>query len=73
MCTGYICEKKCVLQCVYREQLFIDQYLPLSVFVNMPTDYGDQAVIQFTPYREILALLEEVLCIELQGMLEQCT
>ena len=50
--------------------LLIRISLSLSLSICVQT-MGTKAVIQFSPNREILALLEEVLCIGLQGMLEQ--
>ena len=52
--------------------LLISICLSLCLSICLPT-VGTEAVIQFTPNREILALLEEVLCVRLEGMLEQCT
>ena len=52
--------------------LLISIYLSQSSSI-CPLTVGTETVIQFTPDREILALLEEVLCVRLEGMLEQCT
>ena len=52
--------------------LLISICLSLSSSICLPT-VGTETVIQFTPDKEILALLEEVLCVRLEGMLEQCT